>query len=115
MLELASQNLPNGWKATTLNVTEDSTRADALALLLADIPECQYALCVLDADYSTPPTINNRFVNAFWTGSTNGSTWWRYRDSNYVHVTAFTSAYDCQLRAGDVITVLYLEKQGGAS
>lgn len=114
MLELASQNLPNGWKTTTLNVTKDSVAANALVSLFADIPECQYALCVLDADYSTTPT-PNRFVSAFWTGSTTGSTWQRYRSGEYNQQNVFAYNYDCILYEGDVITVLYLEKQGGAS
>lgn len=108
LLKMA-ENLPSGWKLMTIHVAEDSGGADALLALLQTIPECEYAVCALD-DQATKYDTNNRFVAACWAGSTTGSYYERYRDGHHNMVSAFSASYDCQLRAGDEIIVLYLEK-----
>ena len=113
MMGGGGMQLPTGWHFMQITNPTDITLGNGLANLCANnIPSCQYAIGVVDYDYSQgAPSGNGVAIDFTWLNGVSGSYYHRTVNSAYDNATRpMTDAYLCNIPQGKTIAVLYLEQ-----
>lgn len=112
----AREELLSGWKRIKITCPERITLGDGLLNWLKnDLPSCQFALGVLDADFSDMTAIQNNTCYEFVVKDINSSSidataYKRIRLGVFTtNDVQMTSSYACVVERGATFVVFYIE------